>query len=220
MTEWVKISDIEKARTMAMAADGIMPLSAEDIPDTHTITVSERAISVDNSEVIQNNIKTDLIELVLDGEWYDCGSIYVTLGRSAGYEEPVQLEWKDTALTFPAQLGTEVGGIDVSVVGYGNDGEMRLVTKASSNTFRVVASGYVEGVPPTEENLDILAQIIKQGDAAEDAAEAANAAAGDALDAAQEARDAAGAISENLRFRIGRDTVGDIEYLTLYEEEE
>lgn len=220
MTEWVKISDIEKARTMAMAEDGIMPLSADDIPDTHTITVSERTISVDNSEIIQNNIKTDLIELVLDGEWYDCGSIYVTLGRSAGYDEPVQLEWKETALTFPAQLGTEVGGIDVSVVGYGNDGEMRLVTKASSNTFRVVASGYVEGVPPTEENLDILAQIIQQGDAAEDAAEAANAAAEDALDAAQEARNAAGAISENLRFYIGRDTVGNIEYLTLYEEEE
>lgn len=220
MTEWVKISDVEKARTMAMAADGIMPLSAEDIPDTHTITVSERTISVDNSEIIQNNIKTDLIELVLDGEWYDCGSIYVTLGRSAGYDEPVQLEWKETALTFPAQLGTEVGGIDVSVVGYGNDGEMRLVTKASSNTFRVVASGYVEGVPPTEENLDILAQVIKQGDAAEDAAEAANTAAGDALEAAQEARDAAGAISENLQFYMGRDLVDDVDYLTLYEEED
>lgn len=220
MTEWVKISDIEKARTMSMAADGIMPLSAEDIPDTHTITVSERTISVDNSEIIQNNIKTDLIELVLDGEWYDCGSIYVTLGRSAGYDEPVQLEWKETALTFPAQLGTEVGGIDVSVVGYGNDGEMRLVTKASSNTFRVVASGYVEGVPPTEENLDILAQLVQKGEAAEDAAEAANAAAEDALDAAQEARDAAGAISENLKFYMGRDPVGNIEYLTLYEEEE
>ena len=121
MTEWVKISDMEKTRATAMRLDGVSPLSADDIPDTHTITVSERSISVDNSEIIQNNIKTDLIELVLDGEWYDCGSVYVTLGRSAGYDEPVQLEWEGTALTFPAQLGTEVGGIDVSVVGYGND---------------------------------------------------------------------------------------------------
>ena len=191
MTEWVKISDMEKTRATAMRLDGVSPLSAEDIPDTHTITVSERSISVDNSEIIQNNIKTDLIELVLDGEWYDCGSVYVTLGRSAGYEEPVQLEWEGTALTFPAQLGTEVGGIDVSVVGYGSDGEMRLVTKESSNTFRVVASGYVEGVPPTEENLDILAQIIQQGDAAEDAARAANAAATSATSAASSANSAA-----------------------------
>lgn len=56
--------------------------------------------------------------------------------------------------------------------------------------------------------------------AADEATSAAQAAATDAEAAAQEARDAAGAISEDLSYYFGRETVGDVSYLTLYEDEE
>lgn len=56
--------------------------------------------------------------------------------------------------------------------------------------------------------------------AADEATSAAQAAATDAEAAAQEARDAAGAISEDLSYYFGREMVGDVSYLTLYEDEE
>lgn len=56
--------------------------------------------------------------------------------------------------------------------------------------------------------------------AANGAATAANAAASDASDAAEEARAAAGMISEDKTIYMGYDDVGDVSYLTLYEDEE
>lgn len=56
--------------------------------------------------------------------------------------------------------------------------------------------------------------------AANGAATAANAAASDASEAAEEARAAAGMISEDKTIYMGYDDVGDVSYLTLYEDDE
>ena len=54
--------------------------------------------------------------------------------------------------------------------------------------------------------------------AANGAATAANAAASDASDAAEEARAAAGMVSQDKTIFLGYDTVGDVSYLTLYDQ--
>ena len=56
--------------------------------------------------------------------------------------------------------------------------------------------------------------------AANGAATAANAAASDANEAAEEARAVAGMISEDKTIYMGYDDVGDVSYLTLYEDDE
>lgn len=212
---WRKAS-VPKKQTLMRAA---VLADQNEIPDNHVLTVRDRVLSTDLQRIVQNNVKTDTVTLDLDGEWDDC-TVYVTFNDETSKSGPWSLEWEGQPLTIPSAIGAVVGPVAVSVVGYGSDGELRLVTEAAPSLLNVVKSGYVEIVDDNEENKDILSQIVAAGQAAEDAAEAANAAAGDALDAAQEARDAAGAVIENLKFHIGRDPVGNMEYLTLYEEEE
>ena len=236
-----------------------------DIPDEHVVTVAERRISVDYPTIIQNNMNTDTIDLVLDGE-YDGLKVLIYVGPTGN---PVELEWEGEPITLPASLALNVGGLDVSVVGISSDGKTRLVTAEAKSVLNVIKSGEFEGSIPVDDQPDLLGQILQAKEDAEDAAqtattaastansaasnansaassansaasaantaatnanskasaaqaaaEGADEAAADALAAAQEARDAAGAISENLQYYIGRDEVGDISYITMYEEEE
>ena len=215
--DWRKASVPKKNTPMLMRAAVLA--DQNEIPDNHVLTVRDRVLSTDLQRIVQNNVKTDTVTLDLDGEWDDC-TVYVTFNDETAQSGPWSLEWEGQPLTIPSAIGAVVGPVAVSVVGYGSDGELRLVTEAAPQLLNVVKSGYVEIVDDNEENKDILAQIVAAGQAANDAANSANEAAADAISAAQEARDAAGAITENLQYYIGRDLVGNVNYLTLYEEED
>lgn len=161
-----------------------------EIPDNHVLTVRDRVLSADLERIVQNNVKTDTVTLDLDGEWDDC-TVYVTFNDETARSGPWSLEWKGQPLTIPSAIGAVVGPVAVSVVGYGSDGELRLVTEAAPSLLDVVKSGYVEIVDDNEENKDILSQMVAAGKKAEDAAEAADAAATSATSAASSANSAA-----------------------------
>ena len=161
-----------------------------EIPDNHVLTVRDRVLSTDLERIVQNNVKTDTVTLDLDGEWDDC-TVYVTFNDETARSGPWSLEWKGQPLTIPSAIGAVVGPVAVSVVGYGSDGELRLVTEAAPSLLDVVKSGYVEIVDDNEENKDILSQMVAAGKKAEDAAEAADAATSRANAAASAANTAA-----------------------------
>lgn len=183
---WRKAS-VPKENTLMRAA---VLADQNEIPDNHALTVRDRVLSTDLERIVQNNVKTDTVTLDLDGEWDDC-TVYVTFGDETARSGPWSLEWEGQPLTIPSAIGAVVGPVAVSVVGYGSDGELRLVTEAAPSLLDVVKSGYVEIVDDNEENKDILSQMVAAGKKAEDAAEAANAAATSATSAASSANSAA-----------------------------
>lgn len=183
---WRKAS-VPKKNTLMRAA---VLADQNEIPDNHALTVRDRRLSTDLERIVQNNVKTDTVTLDLDGEWDDC-TVYVTFNDETARSGPWSLEWKGQPLTIPSAIGAVVGPVAVSVVGYGSDGELRLVTEAAPSLLDVVKSGYVEIVDDNEENKDILSQMVAAGKKAEDAAEAANAAATSATSAASSANSAA-----------------------------
>ena len=154
----------------------------EEFPFLHTITVVDRAVSVDRPELVQNNIRTESVTLNLDSEW-DGLSCLINIGSD---DNPVSLVWSGHPVTIPAELMTDIGTLDVSVVGYGEDGTVRAVTKKADNMFTVVASGYVEGDEPVPDPTTILGQLVEAADNANEAADNANDAA-ERADAAAEA---------------------------------
>lgn len=216
MTEWRKAGDSARPMAARAAAAEVQPLAqvVGDIPDEHVITVAERRVSVDYPTIIQHNMNTDTVDLSLDGEWDDM-SVVCYIGHPGDLGE---FEWEGKPFTLPVYDTT--GSIDVTVVGLSADGKTRLVTVEAKGVMNVIKSGEFEGSVQPEDQPDLLGQILAAKGDAEDAADAANSAAADASEAAQEARDAAGAISEDLQYYFGRDVVGDVSYLTLYEEEE
>lgn len=183
---WRKAS-VPRRNTLMRAA---VLADQNEIPDNHALTVRDRVLSTDLERIVQNNVKTDTVTLDLDGEWDDC-TVYVTFNDETARSGPWSLEWKGQPLTIPSAVGAVVGPVAVSVVGYGSDGELRLVTEAAPSLLDVVKSGYVEIVDDNEENKDILSQMVAAGKKAEDAAEAADAAATSATSAASSANSAA-----------------------------
>lgn len=145
----------------------------EEFPFLHTITVVDRVVSVDKPELVQNNIRTETVTLNLDSEWEGL-SCLINIGND---ETPVSLVWSGHPVVIPAELMTDIGTLNVSVVGYGDDGTVRAVTKKADNMFTVVASGYVEGDEPVPDPTTILGQLVEAADNANDAAERADAAA-------------------------------------------
>ena len=185
---WRKAS-VPKKNTLMRAA---VLADQNEIPDNHALTVRDRVLSTDLRRVVQNNVKTDTVTLDLDGEWDDC-TVYVTFNDETARSGPWSFEWRGQPLTIPSAIGAVVGPVAVSVVGYGSDGELRLVTEAAPSLLDVVKSGYVEIVDDNEENQDILSQMVAAGQADEDDAEAAYAAASAANTAASSANAAAAA---------------------------
>lgn len=156
------------------ASGNIMPNSAdpgEEFPFLHTITVVDRVVSVDKPELVQNNIRTETVTLNLDSEWEGLSTVI-----NIGNEWPVSVIWSGEPVVIPAELMTNVGSLDVSVVGYGDDGGIRAVTKQAQNIFNVVASGFVEGDEAVPDPTTILGQLVTAGDKANRAADRADAA--------------------------------------------
>lgn len=155
------------------ASGGITPNSAdpgEEFPFLHTITVVDRVVSVDKPELVQNNIRTETVTLNLDSEWEGLSTVI-----NIGNEKPVSVIWSGEPVIIPAELMTTVGSLDVSVVGYGDDGGIRAVTKQAKSIFNVVASGFVEGDEAVPDPTTILGQLTEAADRANRAAETAEA---------------------------------------------
>lgn len=171
------------------ASGGITPNSAdpgEEFPFLHTITVVDRVVSVDKPELVQNNIKTETVTLNLDSEWEGLSTVI-----NIGNERPVSVIWSGEPVVIPAELMTTVGSLDVSVVGYGNDGGIRAVTKQAQSIFNVVASGFVEGDEAVPDPTTLLGQLIQAAGNANQAADRFNQASediGDISDAATEVK--------------------------------
>lgn len=144
------------------ASGGLTPNSAdpgEEFPFLHTITVVDRVVSVDKPELVQNNIKTETVTLNLDSEW-DGLSTVINIGN----KKPVPVIWSGEPVVIPAELMTTVGSLDVSVVGYGDDGGIRAVTKQAKSIFNVVASGFVEGDEAVPDPTTVLGQLVQAAD--------------------------------------------------------
>ena len=148
----------------------ITPASAdpgEEFPFLHTITVVDRVVSVDKPELVQNNIKTETVTLNLDSEW-DGLSCIINIGSG---ETPTSLIWSGQPVIIPAELMTDIGTLNVSVVGYGENGTVRAVTKKADAMFVVAASGYVEDDNPVPDPTTILGQLTEAADRANHAAQ-------------------------------------------------
>lgn len=148
----------------------ITPTSAdpgEEFPFLHTISVVDRVVSVDKPELVQNNIRTETVTLNLDSEW-DGLSCIINIGSG---ETPTSLIWSGQPVIIPAELMTDIGTLNVSVVGYGDDGAVRAVTKKADAMFTVVASGYVEGDEPVPDPTTILGQLTEAANKANQAAQ-------------------------------------------------
>lgn len=163
----------------------------EEFPFLHTISVVDRVVSVDKPELVQNNIKTETVTLNLDSEWEGLSTVI-----NIGNEKPVSVIWSGEPVVIPAELMTTVGSLDVSVVGYGDDGGIRAVTKKATSIFNVVASGFVEGDEAVPDPTTILGQLTEAADRANQAADRFNQASediGDISDAVTEVEGYAGA---------------------------
>ena len=192
INNWVHASDLMK---MIKSANSTSTLSSEEgLPDNHVITIRERELTVDFPELIQNNIKTDTVTLDLDAEWDGIQPVIIFGPNASG---TIAVEYTGEPVHIPGAVMQYVGGLDCSVMGLDDSGEVRLVTKAAPNTFEVVESGeYIGQI--SEDDVSLLGQIlsaIKDVETAtsdaSSAAEAATAAANSANTAATKATTAA-----------------------------
>lgn len=148
----------------------------------HTITVQSRRIrKIDPKRFVQHGISADEISLNLDSEWGEVDRILITLQNEAldGPESIAFLEWDNETknpVTVPKTLLSEVGALDISIIGYGDD-IIRLVTEALSESAKaqVVLAGLVpddsdlpsideDGVTTLPELLDAVNEANKKAD--------------------------------------------------------
>ena len=192
INSWVQASDLMK---MIKSANSTSTFSSEEgLPDNHVITIRERELTVDFPELIQNNIKTDTVTLDLDAEWDGIHPVIIFGPNASG---TIAVEYTGEPVHIPGAVMQYVGGLDCSVMGLDDSGEVRLVTKAAPNTFEVVESGeYIGQI--SEDDVSLLGQILSAIEDvktatsdASNAAEAATAAANSANTAATKATAAA-----------------------------
>lgn len=164
MSKWYKASEIERLKNLT-PRDGVTGL-----PDNHVITVSERVISVDNTELVQNNIATDTFTLVLDAEWDGITPVVIFTNNLGNY----QVAYENAPTKIPAAAMAGIGAVEVSVFGLDSTGAVRVVTKAAPNTMNVVKSGKFVG-EVSSDDASLLGQILAAAEAANEAAANANA---------------------------------------------
>ena len=181
MSKWYSFEEFKRARTP-------MPLDSETgLPDNHVITVVERVISVDDSELIQNNVRTDTFTLNLDAE-YDDLNVVVIFTKPNNIN--VKVAYNGTPTHIPGSAMELVGSLACSVVGIDADGEVRAVTKAAPDTFQVVESGAYDG-SVTSDDVELLGQILQAVSDAEAAITKAETATIAATNATSQATSAA-----------------------------
>lgn len=166
MSKWYKASELERLNT-PMPMDGV-----NGLPDNHVITVSERVIEIDESELVQNNVSTDTFTLELDAEWDDITPVVIFSNSKGDYK----VAYENGPTKIPAAAMAAVGSVDVSVFGLDSTGEVRVVTKAAPNTMDVVESGKFVG-QVSSDDVSLLGQILQAASDANTAAQTANDAA-------------------------------------------
>ena len=166
MSKWYKASELERLNT-PMPMDGV-----NGLPDNHVITVSERTIEIDESELVQNNVSTDTFTLELDAEWDDITPVVIFSNSKGDYK----VAYENGPTKIPAAAMAAIGSVDVSVFGLDSTGEVRVVTKAAPNTMNVVESGKFVG-QVSSDDVSLLGQILQAVSDANAAAETANTAA-------------------------------------------
>ena len=181
MSKWYKASELERARTP-------MVMSSEmGLPDNHVITVTERVISIDNTELIQNNIATDTFTLVLDAEWDDITPVVIFSNDTGKYS----VMYEGSATKIPAKAMERVGDIQVSVYGLNDEGDVRVVTqKPDSMGMTVIESGEFNG-QVSADDVSLLGQILQAVSDAEAAITEAETATTAATNATTQATSAA-----------------------------
>ena len=181
MSKWYSFEELKRARTP-------MPLdSVTGLPDNHVITVVERVISVDDSELIQNNVRTDTFTLNLDAEYDDLNVVVIFTKPN---DINVKVAYNGTPTHIPGSAMELVGSLACSVVGIDADGEVRAVTKAAPDTFQVVESGAYDG-SVTSDDVELLGQILQAVSDAEAAITKAETATIAATNATSQATSAA-----------------------------
>lgn len=181
MSKWYKASELERLKTLT-PRDGVTGL-----PDNHVITVSERVISIDNTELIQNNIATDTFTLVLDAEWDDITPIAIFSNPVGNYS----VMYEGSATKIPAKVMERTGDVEVSVYGVNEAGDVRVVTqRPESMGMTVIESGKFDG-QVSSDDVSLLGKILAAVEKAEQSVETANQSAENADMAAQSATDAA-----------------------------
>lgn len=154
MNEWIDLKTYEKI--LAAQAPSLLS-STEGLPDNHVITIREREISVDFTQLIQNNIKTDTVTLDLDAEWDGIHPV-ILFGSSEEYGV-CAVDYTGDPVHVPASAMEHVGPLDLSVMGLDDSGSVRLVTIAAPGTFEVVESGeYIGEI--SEDDACLLGQIL------------------------------------------------------------
>lgn len=153
----------------------------------HTLTVRNHRISCDSPVLVQRGMGHDAISLDLDAEW-DGLAVRLVLGPCGAAYDAL---YEGAPVTVPASSLAEPGWLPVSVVGYGEDGAVRVTTERCDHLLRVVASGCVDGSVPPEDQPDLLGQLVAAGQKATDAAEAANDAVAKVDEAVSDLGDAA-----------------------------
>lgn len=154
MNEWIDLKTYEKI--LAAQAPSLLS-STEGLPDNHIITIREREISVDFTQLIQNNIKTDTVTLDLDAEWDGIHPV-ILFGSSEEYGV-CAVDYTGDPVHVPASAMEHVGPLDLSVMGLDDSGSVRLVTIAAPGTFEVVESGeYIGEI--SEDDACLLGQIL------------------------------------------------------------
>ena len=181
MSKWYSFKELKQART-PMLLDSVTGL-----PDNHVITVVERVISVDDSELIQNNVRTDTFTLNLDAEYDDLNVVVIFTKPN---DINVKVAYNGTPTHIPGSAMELVGSLACSVVGIDADGEVRAVTKAAPDTFQVVKSGAYDG-SVTSDDAELLGQILQAVSDAENAINDAETATTAATNATSQANSAA-----------------------------
>lgn len=184
MSDWMNASEFR--RTMYSSEEGL--------PDNHVITIRERELSVDFPELIQNNIKTDTVTLDLDAEWDGLNPVII-FTPDTWNSEGVSVAYFGDPVHIPADAMDESCTLACSVCGVDASGEVRAVTKAAPDAFRVVASGdYVGKV--TEDDAGLLGQLLDAVDKVDEAQENSSTAVENANTAVEQANNAIAAANK------------------------
>ena len=141
---------------------------------SHVLTVRGHSIMCCDPVIVQHSMGHDALSLDLDDEWDGLSVVLVIAGKTG---EAYEVAYTGEPAIIPASLTEETGLLPVGVVGYGDDGKVRVLTAQANRLLRVEPSGPFEGDEPVPDPPDVLGQLLAARDEALAAAERAEEAA-------------------------------------------
>ena len=150
----------------------------------HTLVVRDHAVSCPDPDIVQHSKGHDAIQLDLDAEWDGLDVSIVMVGPDY---KAVEVLYTGEPVTIPASVCEDPRWLPVGIVGYGDGGNVRVLTARADRLLKVVPSGPFEGGEPIPDPPDVLGQLLEARDEALEAAERAESSADDADEAASKA---------------------------------